>query len=279
MALEATGSIWPVVDSLRDLGAEVYVANPVKNRLIGCSDKKSDPEDARKLAHLLRTNYLPTVYIPTREEREMRFFSRERTSLVRVRTGLKNQAKSILQQEGNFSQEINSRKDRKSIKESSNGRVRRRIRLIESFDSEIKGAEKEISEKVSSCKEAQLLMTVPGIAEYSAVVIMGEICNIHRFPTSDQFCAYCGLAPSIRQSGDSLHMGAIRKNSNHRLRWLLIQDAWIAVRHDERLRKFFEKKKNQKGEKKAIVAAANKLATYVYWVLKRGVEFKQLASA
>ena len=45
---------------------------------------------------------------------------------------------------------------------------------------------------------AKLLMTVPGIGYYSALLIVSEIGDINRFPDSYHLCSYAGLIPSTR---------------------------------------------------------------------------------
>ena len=47
--------------------------------------------------------------------------------------------------------------------------------------------------------------------------------------------SWIGLAPRVRQSGEKLRSGAITKEGSPRLRWALVQAAWVAVRCDEHL--------------------------------------------
>ena len=196
LVLEALGFVWQIVDVLSDLGIETYVCNPNQNPLIGFSRKKTDPEDARKLAELLRVGYLRCIYIPTAKQREFRILARERNSMVRTRVRFINQKKSA----------------------DYEHQAERRDRLIGGVSEEIKLLEGEISKVAAPNEDVQILMTTPGLAEYGATLVAGEICTIDRFLKCNQYLAYCGLVPSIRQSGEKTRMGSTRKDSNSRLR-------------------------------------------------------------
>jgi len=229
MALEATGFIWPAVDTLKDLGVDVSVVNPMKNHLIGTSRKKTDLEDARKLSNLLRTGYLPTIYIPTKEERDLRDIVRDKAGLVRHRSRLKSQTRSILLQDGVRVSRPWSKGGRVRLDKVEDERVHRRLRILDAVDEEVKDAMKDIKGKVKITEEAKTIMSAPGIGEYSAMLILGEVCNIIRFESSKKFTAYSGLVPGVRQSGSTTRMGPIRKDSNSWLTWIFVQCAWAAI--------------------------------------------------
>lgn len=256
LVLEALGFVWQIVDMLSELEIETYVCNPNQNPLIGFSRKKTDVEDARKLAELLRVGYLKCIYIPTKRQREFRVLARERNSMVRTRVRFINQRKSA----------------------AYDHQVERRDRLVKAVSEEIKLLEGEISKAACPREDVQLLMTTPGLAEYGATLVAGEICTIDRFPASKQYLAYCGLVPSIRQSGEKTRMGATRKDSNSRLRWIYVQAAWHAVRRDPEMTQYFEGKAREKGKKKAIVIIARKLAARNYWMLKKMQTYQEVSA-
>ncbi len=53
------------------------------------------------------------------------------------------------------------------------------------------------------------------------------------------------------------------------LRWILIQCANVAIRHDEYLRNFYLRIKRRRGRNIAIVATARKMLVCIYYMLKR----------
>ena len=79
---------------------EVLLSHPYKTKLIAESKKKTDKVDARVLADLARTNFLPTAYLPPDEIMELREIIRERIRLKKLSTSIKNRIHSILAKNG-----------------------------------------------------------------------------------------------------------------------------------------------------------------------------------
>ena len=53
------------------------------------------------------------------------------------------------------------------------------------------------------------------------------------------------------------------------LRWAMVEAAWVAVRHDERMRGFYERVKRRRGSGKAVVAVACKMLKVIWFMLFR----------
>jgi transposase len=98
VALEATVNTWPVAALLEPLVAEVVVSNPMRTRAIAEAKIKTDRVDAAVLAHLLRLDYLPRVWIPDAETRQLRRHTTERANLVADRTRIKTRIHAVLHQ-------------------------------------------------------------------------------------------------------------------------------------------------------------------------------------
>ena len=96
---------------------------------------------------------------------------------------------------------------------------------------------KEVSEKISSYSKedemTKLLMTIPGIGHYSAVLIVSEIGDINRFPDSNHLCSYAGLIPSTHSSGGITYHGAITKTGSKHLRWIMLECVYSHIRTDK----------------------------------------------
>lgn len=100
LAFEATyGWRW-FADLLEDVGIAHHMAHPRANKAIASARVKNDKVDAKTLAHLLRTNLLPESWIAPPEVREARRLVRMRTSLVPIRSRLKNQVHAVLAHRG-----------------------------------------------------------------------------------------------------------------------------------------------------------------------------------
>ncbi len=66
-----------------------------------------------------------------------------------------------------------------------------------------------------------LLMTIPGIGHLSAVELMSMIVDIRRFPNADDMRAYFGMAPKVRNSGETVSHGYITKQGDPMMRKVL----------------------------------------------------------
>ena len=94
--MEATiGWMW-LADELQALGIEVHLAHMQGVRLIAESHRKTDRIDARILADLLRTDFLPEAYLAPPQVREDRMVLRHRQGLVAWRTAAKNRVHALL---------------------------------------------------------------------------------------------------------------------------------------------------------------------------------------
>ena len=119
-------------------------------------------------------------------------------------------------------------------------------------------------------EEVKLLMTIPGIGLFSALLIYSEIGDISRFRDSSKLLAYTGMIPSVRQSADVVHYGHITYQGSRYLRWIIVEAVHSHMRFDpgSSVSKFYRRVSKGKKKGRAIVAAANKLMKIVYWVLK-----------
>jgi hypothetical protein len=100
---------------------------------------------------------------------------------------------------------------------------------------------------------------------------------VGRFARSKQIASYLGLNPSEHSSGGKRRLGAISKQGNTMVRWLLIEAAHHAVRLDSGLRRDYQRLKCRRGNAVAKVAIARKLAVRMYWMLRSGADYARLA--
>lgn len=256
---------------------DVVLSNPIKTKAIASARVKTDKIDARILADLLRGGYIATCYVPDINVMEMRDLVRHRAFLVRTRTKLKNKMHSILLMQGiRIDGSPFSVAYVRKLKDLHNYRINSYLQVIESLDKEIGNVSERISKMASEDEMAQLLMTVPGIGYYSALLISSEICDITRFSDSHHLCAYAGLVPSVRSSGGTTYRGKITKTGSNHLRWSLIECLHTHVRceKDSNITRFYNRIAVKKGKAKAGVGAASKMLRVIYWMLKEKREYK-----
>jgi transposase len=251
----------------------VVLSNPIKTRAIASAKIKTDKLDAVKLANLLRGGYIAECYVPDRRIMDLRELVRHRAALVRMRTKLKNKIHSIVLMKGiqisskhcSFTHLYNE-----ELKKLNDYRINGYLHLIESLDSEIKDVSKKILMLAKEDEMASLLMTIPGIGYYSALLIVSEIGDINRFPDSHHLCSYAGLIPSTHSSGGITYHGSITKIGSKYLRWIMLECVHTHIRTNKNsnISQFYTRLAKSKGNSKAAVAAASKLLRIVYCVMK-----------
>jgi len=278
VAVEACNGWYWVVDRLEEIGAEVHLAHPLKTKLIAEARVKTDKIDAKVLANLLRTNFLPESYLAPHEVRELREIHRHRAALVKLKTSVKNRVHSILSKHGIFFHlsDIFGIKGRQTLEKVMNQlkpvyaeELHRYLGLIDYLNKEIEKVERQIKSLAKKDKTIELLKTVPGIGEYSAFLIQSEIGDINRFSHPKKLISYAGLNPGADISGKHHYDKHITKQGNVWLRWILIQDAHQAAKSDERLKRIYQRISHRKGKNTAKVAVARELLFSIYWVLKK----------
>jgi transposase len=98
--------------------------------------------------------------------------------------------------------------------------------------------------------------------------------NVFCLFLTEFFLCWAGLAPGVHQSGDKTVHGRITRQGNRLVRWVMVQAAQTAVRHDERFREFYERYSGRKDPQKAVVAVAHEMLRIVYFMLKRSESYR-----
>ena len=141
--------------------------------------------------------------------------------------------------------------------------------MIDEYDKQIKVIEEKVQQRVLESPAAQRLLTIPGVGQYTAAVIVAEVGEIDRFDTDKQLVSYAGLDPMVHQSGDKEVRGSISKEGPAPLRWALVQCANIAVRCEDYFGNFYTRLKERKNHQIAIVATARKILVSIFHMLTR----------
>lgn len=95
-------------------------------------------------------------------------------------------------------------------------------RLINTYQKEIETIKYKIIFLGKKTKYFESINSIFGLGEFTASLIIAEIGDINRFKNIKELTAYCGLDPSIKQSGKSINIkGPISKSGNKYLRKIL----------------------------------------------------------
>ncbi len=131
--------------------------------------------------------------------------------------------------------------------------------------------------------QIELLMTIPGIGERVASVVISEIgVDMSRFPTAKHLAAWAGLAPGNNESAGKRRSGRRRKGNTH-LCSILIEAALAASRtrtrigaRYHRLHRRFGGRQHPGAAKKAAFAVAHTLIKVIWTVLATGQPYTDL---
>lgn len=282
VAMEATQGWYWLYDLLEENGIEIKLAHPLKTKAIASARIKNDKIDSTILAHLLRADLLPLSYVPPKPIRMQRELLRYRASLVRIQTGIKNRVHVILAKNNithNFS-DLFGKQGKEFLSSLSLPEVYQKaidgyLSILNELDEQIKAVDEMIVVSAKDDEDAKLLVTIPGMGYYSALLIKSEIGDINRFPSAKQLCSYAGLIPSTYSSGNTTFHGHITKQGSRWLRWILAQAVAHCVTKPGHLQKFYFRLARRKGKKIARVATERKLLEWIYHMLKERKTFQE----
>jgi transposase len=282
VGIEATGPIQWFQRLLAELGHELWIGDSARIRASAVRQQKTDQRDAALILDLLLAHRFPRIWVPSPAERDLRQLLWHRHKLVRMRTMVGNQLHALALGQGLCRKaKLFTKKGRAELGGLHLGpwASRRRqelLTLLDQLTPSISELDRAVLEEANRREEAVRLMTHPGIGPVNALAFVLAIGPITRFRRSKQIASYLGLNPSERSSGGKQRLGAISKQGNSMVRWLLIEAAQHASRFDPALRQDYQRLKFRRGSAVARVAIARKLAVRMFWMLRSGADYAQL---
>jgi transposase len=283
VVLEATLFTGWIYDVLIHYVDNITVANPIMLSYISKAKNKNDKIDANKLCDLLRVNMIPETYMLPPKVRQVRELLRYRNWLLAQCTRFKNKIngelmmnghefnKKKLHNKGYFQELLDSLETDKNLLEILN-MSRNQLELLKQLERRVKRliyTHPEITERV------ELLTTIPGVGEITALTWTLEVWEPTRFSNYKKAISYCGLCAGQDQSGEKTKRGPLSKQRNKRLQWVLIEAAKVAVHRikDPTLVSIYQKTAAKKNNNAATVAVARHLVKWLMAVDKRGTPF------
>ena len=279
LALEAVGNwyyFYELLEERRDV--EVCLSHPKKTKAIASAKIKTDKIDAKILAHLLRTDLLPLSYIPPKEIRDLREVIRFRASLVGMSVVVKNRIHAVLEKNGVRVEGVFSKRGKEKVlglcvRACFKQELMGYFRVLERLEEEIGVVDKMVQQLALSGDETRLLMTMPGIGYYSALLIYAEIGEIERFQSAGHLCSYAGLVPSVHSSGGKTHHGHITKEGSRWLRWILVEVSRHIASGSLRFNALYARIARKHGTATAKITVAREALRVIYYMMKNKEPF------
>lgn len=250
---------------------------------------KTDKRDATRIALQLAAGRLRGVFVPSMKAERRRLLTRSREQLLRNQTRLKNQIKMKLHYLGlidaDDDKKLSQRQVRRVILTTSIPELRVVLQaMLENWRNltkqirEIEGNLYATSGKeVDPVEEKYLSTNIFG--NISARVLAAEVGDLQQFPSVASLSSYTGLTPGEHSSGARKCSGSITRQGNSRLRHILVQAAWRAIKKNQALAEQFNRiaeakdKNKKKGKCVAIVAVARRMIIGMRAAFRDNVEY------
>jgi len=214
---------------------------------------------------------LPQSYMPPPEIAALREKVRRRAFLVRQRAKLMAKIRFVLAYEGLKPPEGLSLFTRKGVdwlESLGLEPINCYLRLIMAFNGEIRRLSLELRRVAGLDEDVRLLMTVPGVGYYTALLVKAETGDVNRFRSGEHYCSFIGIVPSTYSSGGVTRHGDITHEGDPWLRWAYFEAAMTHVKYDTSISRSYHRIAERRGRKVALVATARRLALCCYSVLK-----------
>lgn len=275
VAYEAGPTGFGLARAMGEAGLDCYVVAPSKIPRPISSGAKTDRLDCIKLAEYSAKGMLKAIEIPTPQEEGQRLLVRRRFQIVDARRCTKQRIKSLLLYTGTPEPEGLVHWSQQSLLSLESIQLEPATKLtLDSLLRELKSHNEELQEVMAALRgvmkakheeSLKRLCSVPGVGFTVATTFLLEIFRPWRFQRQEEVASYLGLAPVVRQSGESSGRGRLVPVGQKRLRSLLVEAAWIWQAKDPRVKEKYNQLVSKTGvAQKAITAIARRLAILLW---------------
>jgi transposase len=280
---------------LKARGIECLVIDPGSLEVKRRSRRvKTDRVDLKKLLHTLSAwcrgerHVWSVVRIPTVEEEDLRRSHRERSRLISERIAHTNRITGLLFAQGIRVGNVGSKTfaigkvitgDGHPLPPRLAAEIEREIERLALVQQQIDEIECERDTAPTSCNETEkkrhLLLQLKSIGPTNAALLSREVYYRH-FDNQRQLGSFLGLTPSPFKSGEEDRCQGISRSGSGRVRGVMIEAAWLWVRHQPKsalTRWFLDRTAGQskRVRKIMIVAVARKLAIALWRFVELGL--------
>lgn len=246
--------------------------------------RKTDRDDARRLAQMYVHNTLVPVYMPEPAVREQRMIIKYRKTLDQRINRVKNTIRSLFANHGIeidtgarawCTGRVHIDSFRKAVADCGpleiwKAELDLELTQLDDLTEKLQSIEDKLDSFAATNPHIIRLMTIPGVGRITAEALVAAIDDPHRFKNARQLSSYLGLTPKQYQSGETDRNGRISKRGPRLLRTLLLQCAWCSLRYNTWSKTTFERIHggSKSRRKKAAIALARKIGV-VAWAMMR----------
>ncbi|HMQ69674.1 MAG TPA: IS110 family transposase [Ignavibacteria bacterium] len=273
--VETTSSWYWLCDTLQENKIDVKLAHAKHLKAIAYAKVKTDKVDSKTLAELLRTNFIPSAHMISKEKRGLRDLMRTRLRFVRKRTSCYNSIHRIGEK---FNCSMNDYLKSGSIPENLPQEYQLQIKFldqqIELLNTQIKELEKNLQKVLVPNEDVQRLLMIPAFGIITSFSVYLEIDGIERFEEVKNFLSYSRVVPGAKDSNKTKKNKSGNKEGNVYLKIAFTDAAVHAVRYYPEIRDFYNKMRRRTNNAIARTLVAKELAKITYYILKEKTEYK-----
>jgi transposase len=283
--LESCAEAFGVADAATESQHEVRVvpATLVRTLGVGARGIKTDRRDAQVLSEVSCRIDLPSVHVPTDLARQRRSMCGVREELIACRTALINcvrgWARTQLVKLSSGEASTFPARVRKTTLQRADGLpeyMERVLKTIETLNTQLLAADKELSQLAEQDLVCQRLMSVPGVGPVTSLRFVAAIDDVSRFPTGHAVQSFLGLTPGERSSSERQQRTGITKAGPAPVRRALVQAAWNLrrFRPADPISLWASQIEQRRGKFVATVAVARKLAGVLFALWRDGSRYE-----
>jgi hypothetical protein len=248
-----------------ELGIDLWQEHALKIKKASADLRgKSDRQDAIRIAEYA-VRYQDRVILftpPSKSIEELNTLNKTRETILAQAVAMKNQLKEAK------THDIESFKILSKIYQP----------IMKSIDGQLKKIAKRVSEILEENqdmkKNVELIKTIPGVGEQTAVNMLVSTQNFTLFKSAKHLACYAGVVPFLNESGTIVKRARVSKMANQKLKMLLHLAAMAAIRTKSDLKAYYIRKVAEGKNKMSVLnAVRNKLVHRIWAVLQRQTPF------
>ncbi len=248
-----------------ELGIDLWQEHALKIKKASADLRgKSDRQDAIRIAEYA-VRYQDRVILftpPSKSIEELNTLNKTRETILAQSVAMKNQLNEAK------THDIESFKVLSKIYQP----------IMKSIDGQLKKIAKRINEILEENqdmkKNVELIKTIPGVGEQTAVNMLVSTQNFTLFKSAKHLACYAGVVPFLNESGTIVKRARVSKMANQKLKMLLHLAAMAAIRTKSDLKAYYIRKVAEGKNKMSVLnAVRNKLVHRIWAVLQRQTPF------
>ena len=244
---------------------------------------KTDRNDARGIAQLIRLGWFKSVHVKTLNARETRATLNARQFLVDKITAIENTIRSSLRNFGLKMGQVTRRGFAPRARELADGSsclqlvTGSLLKVRETLLDELKKLDRKLIDAARADPVTQMLMTAPGVGTIVALTFRNAVDDPGRFAKVKSIGPWLGLTPRRYQSGETDRTGHVTKAGDLGTRTALYEAATTLLGRNggwSTLKRWGLHIAARHGIKKARVAVARKLAVILLCMWQSNCPFR-----